>query len=191
MKTSATVVEGLAPPQPPRQSDLLQSFLASAKKSNEEREGMQFSFPSISPLLSLPPLPRIDHAQQLEAVLRQQGCYETELGLELRKEVLKNLDILVKSWIQSVSLSKGMHWQDIDKIGGRIVTYGSFMLGISHQGADIDALCVAPQHIARFLVLFSLALIRSYDTHIKFQMSFYLGKTTLNRFTICWSTSTR
>ncbi len=51
---------------------------------------------------------------------------------------------------QSVSLSRGMHWQDIDKIGGRIVTYGSYMLGISNQGADIDALCVAPQHITRW-----------------------------------------
>ena len=51
--------------------------------------------------------------------------------------------------LQSVSLSRGMHWQDTDRIGGRIVTYGSYMLGISHQGADIDALCIAPQHITR------------------------------------------
>lgn len=42
-----------------------------------------------------------------------------------------------------------MHWHNIDKIGGQIVTYGSYMLGILHQGADIDALCIAPQHITR------------------------------------------
>ena len=42
-----------------------------------------------------------------------------------------------------------MHWQDADKIGGRIVTYGSYMLGINHQGADIDALCIAPHFVSR------------------------------------------
>ena len=30
-------------------------------------------------------------------------------------------------------LRAGWHWQEIGKIGGRIVTYGSYMLGISHQ----------------------------------------------------------
>jgi poly(A) polymerase len=85
----------------------------------------------------------------LDAVLHSEKCYETEEGLVKRREVLKQLNVLVKQWIQSVSLTRGMHWSDIDKIGGRIVTYGSYMLGISHQGADIDALCIAPQHITR------------------------------------------
>ena len=31
------------------------------------------------------------------------------------------------------ALRAGWHWQEIGKIGGRIVTYGSYMLGISHQ----------------------------------------------------------
>ena len=87
--------------------------------------------------------------QRLEDVLSKQACYETPKGLEARREALKTLNVLVSQWIQSISLNAGMHWQDVHKIGGRIVTYGSYMLGISHQGADIDALCIAPQHVSR------------------------------------------
>lgn len=89
------------------------------------------------------------NVKRLEAVLKNQGCYETKQGLERRREVLKNLNILVRQWIQSVSLNSGMHWKLVDRIGGRIVTYGSYMLGVSYQGADIDALCIAPQNISR------------------------------------------
>ena len=56
--------------------------------------------------LAMPPLPRPDHIGRLEAVLQQHGAYETDKGMELRKEVIKELNILVQQWIQSVSLSK-------------------------------------------------------------------------------------
>ncbi len=102
-----------------------------------------------APPSPIPPC-QSSNLQRLEEVLKKQGCYETPKGLEARREALKNLNILVSQWIQSASLAAGMHWQDIDKIGGRIVTYGSYMLGISHQGADIDALCIAPQHVSRY-----------------------------------------
>ena len=55
------------------------------------------------------------------------------LGLEERREALKYLNVLFVQWIQSESLRRGCHWQEIGSIGGRIVTYGSYMLGISHQ----------------------------------------------------------
>ena len=42
-----------------------------------------------------------------------------------------------------------MSWTATEKLAGRIETYGSFQLGISAKGADIDALCIAPQHITR------------------------------------------
>lgn len=84
------------------------------------------------------PGPVSSQLQKLEDVLRRQGCFETPKGLEARREALKNLNILVSQWIQSASLSRGMHWQDVDKIGGRIVTYGSYMLGISHQGTHFS-----------------------------------------------------
>ena len=88
-------------------------------------------------------------SETLDQVLRSKKCYETQIGLEKRRGVMASLNVLVQNWMQSVSLTRGMHWTDTGKIGGRIVTYGSYMLGVSPQGADIDALCVAPQHITR------------------------------------------
>jgi len=87
--------------------------------------------------------------QNLDKVLKHQCCFETPLGLEERREALKFLNVLFVQWIQSESLRRGCHWQEVASIGGRIVTYGSYMLGISHQGADIDALCIAPEHVNR------------------------------------------
>jgi poly(A) polymerase len=57
-----------------------------------------------------------------------------DLGLETRQEVLASLNVLVRDWMKSVGLSRRMHWHTLDNIGGRIVTYGSYMLGISQQG---------------------------------------------------------
>ena len=44
-----------------------------------------------------------------------------------------------------------MSWTAPENLSGRIETYGSFQLGISAKGADIDALCIAPQHITRLV----------------------------------------
>ena len=45
--------------------------------------------------------------QRLEEVLHKQACYETNKGLEARREALKNLNVLVSQWIQSISLNAG------------------------------------------------------------------------------------
>ena len=89
---------------------------------------------NIKHLFAQTPISLITPLQRLDEVLHKQGCFETEDSMRCRKEVLKNLNILVSQWIQSTSLESGMHWQDMEKMGGSIVTYGSYQLGISHQG---------------------------------------------------------
>ena len=45
------------------------------------------------------PSPRL---HRLEEVLSRQACYETDKGLEARREALKTLNVLVSQWIQSI-----------------------------------------------------------------------------------------
>ena len=89
--------------------------------------------------------------EELVNVLVDEGCYESELGLQKRKDLLNELDILVKQWIRSVSLSKGFNWQMAELVGGKIVTYGSYKLGVVGTAGDMDILCIAPQHIDRLV----------------------------------------
>ncbi|RXG59294.1 Poly(A) polymerase type 3 [Armadillidium vulgare] len=39
--------------------------------------------------------------------------------------------------------------QIVETVGGKILSFGSFQMGVSSKGTDIDALCVAPRHICR------------------------------------------
>ncbi|QQP49592.1 Poly(A) polymerase gamma, partial [Caligus rogercresseyi] len=85
----------------------------------------------------------------MEVYLRENGCFESKAGLDHRREVLLSLSVLAQQWLQSQTLEQGFNWQYSNEVTGKIVTYGSYMLGISHQGADIDALFIAPSHISR------------------------------------------
>ncbi|XP_064078258.1 poly(A) polymerase type 3-like isoform X3 [Macrobrachium nipponense] len=88
--------------------------------------------------------------RKLEEYLREAQMFETDEEMNHRFEVLGKLNDLVRSWIRDVSVNhKNMPPQIADTVGGKIFTFGSYRLGVAGQGADIDALCVAPRHIDR------------------------------------------
>ena len=42
-----------------------------------------------------------------------------------------------------------MDWQEVERTGGKVVTYGSFKLGGGERDSDLDLLAVVPRHVSR------------------------------------------
>jgi poly(A) polymerase len=66
-----------------------------------------------------------------------------------REEVLAALDQIVKQWVIEVSMNQGMSEELAQTVGAKIVTFGSYRLGVHGPGADIDTLCIVPRHVTR------------------------------------------
>jgi poly(A) polymerase len=91
----------------------------------------------------------IELTKKLENELKAKDVYETEQELEIRLEVLRRINALVKAWVKHVSVEKGLPPDQVEKAGGKLFTFGSYRLGVYTRGADIDSLCVAPRHVER------------------------------------------
>ncbi|XP_063934190.1 poly(A) polymerase type 3-like [Zophobas morio] len=85
-------------------------------------------------------------SSELEEALKDFGLFESKEEAELRQIVLGKLNELVKCWVFQVSKRKGI--SDVN-VGGKIYTFGSYRLGVHSKGADIDTLCVVPEHVDR------------------------------------------
>ncbi|XP_026701063.1 poly(A) polymerase gamma [Athene cunicularia] len=89
------------------------------------------------------------HTQKLTEVLKPFGVFEDQEELIHRLVVLDKLNKLVKEWIVELGESKNLSPSDLEEVGGKIFTFGSYRLGVHTKGADIDAVCVAPEHVER------------------------------------------
>jgi poly(A) polymerase len=70
-------------------------------------------------------------------------------SLPAREIVLGRLAALVKSFVKTVSLARGLSEAAAEAAGGKIFTFGSYRLGVHGPGSDIDTLCVVPKHVSR------------------------------------------
>merc|ERR1719357_1253457 len=108
--------------------------------------------------------------RELQMVLLQYNCYEDERGMNLRKQIVNDLNMLVKQWIRSEGLKSLMNWDQVEKIGGKEVSYGSFKLSVVDKESDLDLLCVFPYHVTReafFNVLYELLAKKSDVTELR------------------------
>ncbi|XP_042335585.1 poly(A) polymerase gamma [Sceloporus undulatus] len=76
-------------------------------------------------------------------------AFEDEKELNHRLVVLDKLNNLVKEWIAEVGKNKNLPSSVSLSSSGKILTFGSYQLGVHTKGADIDALCIAPRHVER------------------------------------------
>lgn len=88
-------------------------------------------------------------SKDLENVLRANDMYAPEEEFDSRMEVISKLRTLFLDWVRSVSLKKNIPENRLDKVAGKMYTFGSYRLGLITKGSDIDTLCVVPRHIER------------------------------------------
>ncbi|CAE7248496.1 PAP1, partial [Symbiodinium necroappetens] len=70
---------------------------------------------------------------------------ETAQGLAKREEVLQELQRIISEWISEEGRAQGVE----ASMSAKIVTVGSYRLGVVQPGSDIDTLCIAPPHVTR------------------------------------------
>lgn len=81
--------------------------------------------------------------------LRATGFFESEEEGEKRESVLGRLNTAIKEFVRETAKRKGLPAELCKTTSGKIFTFGSYRLGVHSRGADIDTLCVAPQHVTR------------------------------------------
>ena len=89
----------------------------------------------------------VNKTASLVKALETQGCFEGEMDVAHRMEIVANLDHLVKQWITDLSIEKNMPPSLAHRVGGHVYTFGSLGLGVQNKWSDIDALCVVPIQI--------------------------------------------
>ena len=105
--------------------------------------------PSIFIPVSEPSSVQEDRYKALLMLLQHYRCYDDNAGMELRERIIAELDTLVKQWTRSEGLHKNMPWTQVEQVGGKVVSFGSYKLGVVDKESDLDLLCVVPKHVTR------------------------------------------
>lgn len=100
-----------------------------------ERETPVRSY-GVSRAISLdPPSPSdLLATQNLEGTLHSYDYFESDAELNHRVDVLTKLNRLVQSWIRDVSIAKHLPLELVDTVGGSLLTFGSYRLGVHAKG---------------------------------------------------------
>ena len=82
-------------------------------------------------------------SEAMEAWLDVKYPRETKRGLHKRWRILVDLERLVNDWVHSVIPEQQ------GRMGARVLTFGSFRLGVINQSSDIDTLVMLPTQVPR------------------------------------------
>ncbi|TRM67821.1 Poly(A) polymerase central domain-containing protein [Schizophyllum amplum] len=81
--------------------------------------------------------------------LHKQGVFESPEDSKRRELALERITALTKSFVQKVTLARGLSEVTARSAGGKLFTFGSYRLGVHTPESDIDTLCVVPKHVSR------------------------------------------
>ncbi|KAJ7157963.1 Poly(A) polymerase central domain-containing protein [Mycena crocata] len=83
--------------------------------------------------------------------LKGQNAFESDEEARTRELVLGRVASLVKKFVRTVAMARGLSEADATAAGGKIITSGSYRLGVHGPGSGtaIDTLCVVPKHVGR------------------------------------------
>lgn len=97
----------------------------------------------------------------LQTFLHARGSFLSPEDNAKRQEVLFKLNELVTQFVREVYKSRNNDLSNLENVYGKLVTYGSYRLGISDSDSDIDALCIAPSYVTRehFFTIFYKMLL--------------------------------
>jgi len=87
--------------------------------------------------------------EELEKFINSTTAFADQKAMGARISVLKKLNAMVKEFVRIVSEEKNLPEEEIEQVGGKLCTFGSFRLGVSGAKADIDTLMVVPRHVDR------------------------------------------
>ena len=76
---------------------------------------------------------------------------ESMEGMTHRESVLRELERVVMEWQAETGVKSGMPEEEAKRHTVKIVTLGSYRLGVVHPGSDIDTLCIGQPHISHDL----------------------------------------
>jgi hypothetical protein len=106
---------------------LLASLLRRAGITTTAAALQPFYYPnpqtSMVQYLTLQPAGQVLEVQLLLVVEACQSL-ETQHGLEKRRRIWQELDTLVKQWVRTEGMFQGLHWGEVERAGGKVVTYG-------------------------------------------------------------------
>src|SRR5690348_10344522 len=93
----------------------------------------------ISPVLSAKPPTAADLQQsaELEAELRSRGLFESDEEGEARETAIGMLNEVLQEWMREESVALGQIEPTCTDAIGKILTFGSFRLGVHGPGADM------------------------------------------------------
>ncbi|KAL9648156.1 hypothetical protein ABK040_012689 [Willaertia magna] len=98
---------------------------------------------------ALPSPVDIKNSENIYEILKKYNRFPSQEENQKREEVLAKLDELISQWTKKVCLKQGLSEELANEAGAKLVTFGSYRLGVHGPNADIDTLCIVPNIVEK------------------------------------------